>query len=111
MITQACPACGTVSSSASPLRFCARCGSPQPPMGALDMTLASGRSVGAAYGLWALCLLGVAGVHRFYCGKYLTGVLWLVTWGLLGVGSFIDLFLIPGMVDRVNMRGMVRTAW
>jgi TM2 domain-containing membrane protein YozV len=60
------------------------------------------RSVGLAYGLWALCLVGVAGIHRFYAGKYITGTSWLFTWGLLGVGLFIDLFLIPGLIERKN---------
>jgi TM2 domain-containing membrane protein YozV len=69
------------------------------------------RSVGAAYGLWALCLLGVAGVHRFYMGKWVSGLIWLFTWGLLGIGSIIDLILIPGMVERRNARYGGATAW
>jgi TM2 domain-containing membrane protein YozV len=60
------------------------------------------RSVGVAYGLWALCLVGVAGVHRFYTGRYITGTIWLFTWGLAGIGLFIDLFLIPRMIERKN---------
>ncbi|MBI5863212.1 MAG: TM2 domain-containing protein [Planctomycetes bacterium] len=64
------------------------------------------RSMGAAYGLWALCLIGVAGVHRFYSGKYITGVIWFLTWGLLGLGSLLDLLLIPGMIERANRRAM-----
>ena len=28
------------------------------------------RSVGIAYILWAVTLLGVAGLHRFYTGRY-----------------------------------------
>lgn len=60
------------------------------------------RSVGLAYGLWALCLVGAAGIHRFYAGKYITGAIWFLTWGLVGIGSFIDLFLIPGMIERQN---------
>lgn len=69
------------------------------------------RSVGAAYGLWALCLVGVAGVHRFYMGKWITGLIWLFTWGLLGLGSLIDLILIPEMVERRNARYGGQTAW
>lgn len=69
------------------------------------------RSVGAAYGLWALCIVGIAGVHRFYMGKWVSGLIWLFTWGLLGVGSLIDLILIPGMVERRNARYGGYTAW
>jgi len=69
------------------------------------------RSVGAAYGLWALCIVGVAGVHRFYLGKWVTGLIWLLTWGLLGIGSLIDLILIPEMVERRNARAGGYTTW
>jgi TM2 domain-containing membrane protein YozV len=36
---------------------------------------------------------GVLGIHRFYLGRYISGVIWLLTGGLLGVGIFFDLFL------------------
>lgn len=42
-----------------------------------------------------LCLfLGVLGVHRFYTGKIFTGIIYLCTFGLFGIGVFIDLVLI-----------------
>lgn len=42
-----------------------------------------------------LCFfLGVLGVHRFYAGKVGTGILWLFTGGLLGVGALVDFIMI-----------------
>lgn len=42
-----------------------------------------------------LCLfLGVIGAHRFYEGKIGTGILYLCTFGLCGVGALIDLIII-----------------
>lgn len=42
-----------------------------------------------------LCLfLGFLGIHRFYEGKILTGILYLFTLGLFGVGIIVDLILI-----------------
>ena len=55
-----------------------------------------------AYILWLICLVGFCGIHRMYLGKWITGILWLVTGGLLFIGQLIDLFLIPGMVERAN---------
>ena len=62
------------------------------------------RSKATAYALWFLGFLGAHGVHRFYLEKNVTGALWLMTGGWLLIGQFIDLFLIPGMVDDYNLR-------
>lgn len=62
------------------------------------------RSTLTAYLLWCLVFFGLAGIHRIYTGKVATGILWLLTGGLFLVGQIIDLFLIPGMVERANLR-------
>lgn len=60
--------------------------------------------VETAYLLWLGCLLQIHGLHRLYNGKMVTGMLWLCTFGLFGVGQFIDLFLIPRLVDEHNAK-------
>ena len=59
---------------------------------------------GMAYLLWCAGLIGFCGLHRFYAGKPVSGLVWLFTAGLLFVGQLVDLFLIPGMVERANRR-------
>jgi TM2 domain-containing membrane protein YozV len=53
------------------------------------------------YVLW---LFGFTGSHRFYYGKPVSGTIWLFTFGLLGIGWLIDLFLIPGMDRKADRR-------
>ncbi len=62
------------------------------------------KTSGIAYLLWLLCFLGFCGIHRFYAGKWVTGLIWFLTGGLFLIGQLVDLFLIPGMVERANVR-------
>lgn len=56
-----------------------------------------------SYLLWLLGGFGVLGLHRFYLGRWVTGLIWLLTGGLLGIGAIIDLFVIPPMVRVENL--------
>ncbi|MDW7711066.1 MAG: NINE protein [Deferrisomatales bacterium] len=58
-------------------------------------------SLTIGYILW---IFGFTGSHRFYYGKPVSGVVWFLTLGLLGVGWLVDLFLIPSMDREAELR-------
>ena len=58
-------------------------------------------SVVLGYVAW---IFGFMGCHRFYFGKPVSGTIWFFTFGLLGIGWIIDLFLIPGMASDADRR-------
>jgi len=49
-----------------------------------------------------LVFLGIFGVHRMYMGKWLTGILYLFTLGLFGLGLLYDLWTLNSQVDELN---------
>jgi TM2 domain-containing membrane protein YozV len=51
-----------------------------------------------------LTFLGVFGAHRFYLGKVWTGILYLVSGGLLFMGVIYDFWTLNGQVDEANAR-------
>ena len=61
-------------------------------------------SSSTAFLLWFACLLGLCGVHRFYLGRTGTGLLYLFTFGLFGVGQIVDLARLRKMVQDDNLR-------
>lgn len=95
-----CPSCrNTVSSQA---RQCPHCGQP------FRNEQASRRSRLAAL---LLCFfLGCLGIHRFYVGKFGTGILQLLTLGGLFIWSFIDLVFIACGAFR-DVEGKQLTEW
>ena len=42
---------------------------------------------------WCL-FFGYLGFHRFYVGKVFTGIIWMLTLGLCGIGWILDLIII-----------------
>jgi len=60
-------------------------------------------STGIAYLLWWFSGCGWLGFHRFYLGKIGTGILWMLTGGLLGIGSIYDLVTLSKQVKQANI--------
>jgi TM2 domain-containing membrane protein YozV len=52
-----------------------------------------------------LTFLGLFGVHRMYMRKWFTGILYLLTLGLFGLGYLYDYWTLNGQVDALNRRG------
>jgi TM2 domain-containing membrane protein YozV len=66
--------------------------------------------IGKAYLFWLLSLVGLSGVHRLYLGKIGSGILWIFTGGLFGIGALYDLVTLPAQVREANMRAYYRAA-
>jgi len=49
-----------------------------------------------------LTFLGVFGLHRFYMGKWGTGLVYLLTAGLLGVGVLYDFLTLNSQISEQN---------
>jgi TM2 domain-containing membrane protein YozV len=49
-----------------------------------------------------LVFLGVFGIHRFYLGKWLTGILYLLTGGFFLLGVLYDFWTLNEQISDVN---------
>lgn len=49
-----------------------------------------------------LAFLGLFGIHRMYIGKWFTGILYLLTLGLLGIGWLYDYWTLNDQITIIN---------
>jgi TM2 domain-containing membrane protein YozV len=49
-----------------------------------------------------LAFLGLLGIHRMYMGKWITGLIYLCTGGLLGFGYIYDLWTLNDQISLLN---------
>ena len=60
--------------------------------GAVDYTVA-----------WVLLtFLGLLGIHRMYMGKWITGIVYLLTGGIFGLGVLFDFWTLNDQITLVN---------
>ena len=51
-----------------------------------------------------LTFVGFLGIHRFYMGKWITGIIYLLTAGLFTVGILYDFLNLNSQIDEINDR-------
>ena len=68
-------------------------------MHASDEMINDTHSLLVGYLLW---IFGFLGAHRFYFGRPVSGTVYLFTFGLLGIGWLVDLFLMPSLERQAD---------
>ena len=53
-----------------------------------------------------LTFLGIFGVHRMYMGKWISGLIYLVTGGIFGIGVLYDFWTLNDQVSIENQRAV-----
>ena len=52
---------------------------------------------------WVLMtFLGLFGIHRMYMGKWITGIIYLASGGVFGLGYLYDFWTLNGQVSEIN---------
>ena len=62
------------------------------------------KSTAITYLLWVVGGLGVLGLHRFYLGKWKSGLLYLLTGGLFGIGWLLDFWGLNWKISEANSK-------
>ncbi len=52
-----------------------------------------------------LTFLGFFGIHRMYCGRWVTGFIYLFTLGLFGAGVIYDFWTLNSQISLINHVG------
>ncbi|MDQ5985929.1 MAG: hypothetical protein CSYNP_01647 [Syntrophus sp. SKADARSKE-3] len=52
-----------------------------------------------------LTFLGLLGIHRFYIGKWFTGILYLCSAGIFGIGYIYDYWTLNDQITVINRSG------
>lgn len=61
---------------------------------------------------WVLLAFGgLFGIHRMYMGKWLTGLLYLCTAGLCGIGYIYDLWTLNDQISLINGREKIENGY
>ena len=54
-----------------------------------------------------LTFLGVFGIHRFYMGKWISGIIYLLTGGLFLIGYIYDFWTLNEQLSLINREGTI----
>ena len=49
-----------------------------------------------------LTFLGLFGIHRMYLGKWISGLIYLLTGGIFGLGYLYDFWTLNGQISDIN---------
>lgn len=52
-----------------------------------------------------LAFLGILGIHRMYMGKWITGIIYLFTGGIFGIGYIYDYWTLNEQASLLNQGG------